>query len=182
MPDHEPTEEPEASFSGRELSEELVAGVPESPPKPQDLVESFVTSRRSVYTYDETGRTTRFKTANGELQPTQDLTVFVDIGASDFRDVLKGFMTINPRSNSVVQIIEQGDDGQTRVIESIDDVLQPDKLALALTRDGEIITSKSVSLFPAVGKYVYDSRTFDENGVKRTERHLGHKVTSIKNR
>lgn len=151
----------------------------EAEPRPQDVVASFVTSRGSVYTYDENGQTTRFKAAANELQPTQDLTVFVDVERGDFLNVAKGYLAFKAGRKSELQVIEQDEDDSMRVVERIDQVQEPERLILGLFSNGELIRSKPVSIFPKLGSHVYDSRVYEENGVKRTERHFGHKVIKI---
>jgi activator of 2-hydroxyglutaryl-CoA dehydratase len=59
-------------------------------------VEKFRTAQGSIYTYDETDRTTRFKTATGEQHETQDVTVF----AGNSLDEQQDFLTVLYRDES----------------------------------------------------------------------------------
>ncbi len=150
--------------------------------RPQDTVVSFTTSRGSVYAYDEDGHTTRFKTVAGEEQPRQDLTVFVDVGVKEAGTVAAAYLLRSSTDKTKIEVIERQPDDSVRVVSDIEEVTHPDQLQVATFRGGRVIKSKPASLFPRAGAYVFDTRRFEENGVLRTERHLGHKVSSIQYR
>ena len=147
--------------------------------RPQDSVVSFTTSRGSVYTYDADGHTTRFKTKTGVEQPKQDLTVFVDVGVGDAGTIAAAYLLRSATEKTKIEVVEQQPDGSTRVVDDIQEVTNPNQLQVATFRGERVIKSKPASLFPKVGSYAYDSRRFEEDGVTKTERHLGHKVSSI---
>lgn len=171
----DPNRLPELIYSTVDINGELVETF-----RPQDSVVSFTTSRGSVYTYDENGHTTRFKTVTGEEYPKQDITVFVDAGVRDVGAVAASYLLRSSTEGTKIQVAEQQPDGQTKIVIDIKDVQYPDNIVLATFKDGQILKSKPASLSPAVGKYVFDTRHFDDNGTLKTERHLGHKVTSIR--
>lgn len=150
--------------------------------RPQDTVESFTTSRGSIYTYDEEGHTTRFKTATGQEQPRQDLTVFIEFGPRDIGALAAAYLLRGSTEATKIDVVEIQPDGRPKVVNDTAEVILPDSLRLVVFKDGEIARSRPASLFPKTGLYVFDSRRFEEGGVTRTERHLGHKVTGIKPR
>ncbi len=147
--------------------------------RPQDSVSSFTTSHGSIYTYDDKGHTTRFKTKTGIEQPKQDITVFVDVGINDARTVAAAYLLRSSTEKTRIELVEQQPDGSTKVITDIQEVTNPDQLRVVTFRGERVVKSKPASLFPKLGTYVFDSRRFEENGVTKTERHLGHKVSSI---
>ena len=156
-----------------------VAELPNPELRPQDTVSSFTTSHGSIYTYDDEGHTTRFKTATGEEQPRQDLTVFVDVTPKDAGAVAAAYLFRSSTKSTRIEVVETQPDDSTRIVTQIDDITDPSRLMLATFKGDIISRTKPASLMPRIGAYVYDSRRFEENGVTRTERHLGHKVTDI---
>lgn len=167
------------TFSGEATAEELVTSRLETGFRPQDTVASFETAQGSVYTYDAEGRTTRFKTASGEQNDTQDITVFVDLTLEQEQDVLESYRAKNLTQKTKVYVVERQEDGQPKIIRTIGDVQRPDELFLAIYRDSKMTQSKQASLFPEVGCNVFDTRRYVEDGVTMSERHLGNKVTKI---
>ena len=147
--------------------------------RPQDLINSFTTSKGSIYTYNEDGHTTRFKAVSNEEQPRQDLTVFVDVGVRDIGRIAGAYLLRSSTGSTKVAVVEMQPDGTSRVITDSKEIRYPDQLHVASTRRGGTIVSKPASLFPRVGAYAFDSRRYEENGITRTERHLGYKVTKI---
>jgi hypothetical protein len=61
-------------------------------------------------------------------------------------------------------------------------VTLPDSLRVVTFKGTRMLKSRPANLFPQPGLYAFDSRRFEKDGVTRTERHLGHRVTSIKTR
>lgn len=147
--------------------------------RPQDAIASFTTSRGSVYTYDEDGYTTRFKTKTGVEQPRQDITVFVDMGVKDGARAAAAYILRGYTEKTRIEVVEQQPDGSTRIVNDVQQITHPDSLLIATFRGDKVVKSKPVSLFPRVGAHVFDSRRFEQDGVIKTERHLGHKVSSI---
>jgi hypothetical protein len=150
--------------------------------RPQDTIESFTTSHGSVYTYDDEGHTTRFKAATGTEQPKQDLTVFVEVGPRDVGAIAAAYLLRSSTQSTKIEIVEMQTDGQPTVVRSVSEVTLPDQLHVATFRGERLMKSRPASLFPRVGLYVFDSRRVEDNGVTRTECHLGHKVTTIKHK
>lgn len=169
----------ETDNAGRQLADELRNMNKERAPRPQDSIDSFVTSKGSVYTYGTEGHTSRFKMVKAEQQPTQGIAVFVDLGLRDVKEIAVAYLTRSAAQRTKIFVVEHGTNGQTRIITDATEIQDPERLYLATYQDGQIAKSRPVSLFPKIGSYVFDTRQFEENGVVRTERHLGHKVTSI---
>ena len=69
------------------------------------IVKSFKTAKGSVYTYDKDRKTTRFKTATGEQEPRQDITVFVDLTPDEEQEVLSAYL-LGGDSPSRVYVLE----------------------------------------------------------------------------
>jgi hypothetical protein len=147
---------------------------------PQETIASFVTSKDSVYTYDSDGHTTRYKTVTGIEQPRQDITVFFDMSPRDVGSVAMTYLLRGTKRRRSIEVTEQLPDGTAKIVSDISEVTNPDQLRITTFRRGRILRSKAASLYPRIGAHVYDSRRYDDNGVTKTERHLGHKVTSIK--
>ncbi len=163
-----------------EHTQEQATGPSDSELRPQDSVVSFTTSRGSIYAYDEEGYTTRFKTASATEQPKQDLTVFVDVGPKDMGTIAAAYLLRSSTEQTKVEVIEQQPDGEAKVISDIQEVTLSDQLMVATFRGDRIIKRKPASIMPKIGMYVFDSRRYEEGGVTKTERHLGHKVTAIR--
>ncbi len=158
-----------------------IENAPESPEVPQRPVRSFKTSKGSIYTYDEDRKTTRFKTATGEQHMKQDITVFVDLTPEEDQEVNNAYHHIYKEyEGSKVYVLERQQDNTPRIIRDITDVKDPERLYLAVFRNGERCSLlKKASLSPIVGYHVFDSRHFEKDGQWYTERHLGHKVAEI---
>lgn len=148
--------------------------------RPQDTVNSFVTSNGSIYVYDEKGYTTRFKSSTEEMQPRQDITVFFKFVIRDLGSAATAYLTKSSVKSAKVFVGELQPNGDYRIINDVKEVNQPDQLIIATFKGDRIARSKPASLFPSIGSYVFDSRQFEDDGRIRTERHLGHKVTEIR--
>lgn len=146
-------------------------------------VEQFQTAHGSVYTYDSEGCTTRYKTATGEQHATQDITVFVDLSASEEQVFLAayrraGFMLDGERVR--VYVTEILDTGAGKIVRSRGEVTNPERLMLTILTDKKrAVRVKRASLQPAEGLITFDTRHFVEEGVTYTERHLGNEVVKI---
>ena len=149
---------------------------------PQDTIESFMTSKGSIYTYDDVGHTTRFKAATGEVQPEQGITVFVEAGVKDAPRVAAAYLLRSSTNKTRIEVVEAQEDGAIKIIKDATEVVSPDRLLVATFRDDRVVKSRSASLLPIIGRYPFDSRTFEEGGEVRTERHIGHRVTSIQHK
>ena len=173
----EPTEE-----FGEAKTENLRAIANERDLHPQDTVASFETDHGSVYTYDDTGRTSRYKTATGEQHEAQDVTVFVSLSPDETQQVLRAYRPGLPTAerNAKVYVIEQTDEITGTIIRTRDQIENPVSLFLASIVDGTVQLRSRASLFPQIGAHVFDTRHFQaDDGNSYTERHLGNKVSKI---
>ena len=146
---------------------------------PQETIASFTTSKGSVYTYDEYGHTTRFKTKTGTEQPMQGIAVFIEVGAKDLRNIASAYLLRSSTETTRIDVVEQLPDGTLQAIYDIQQVTNPHALQVATFRGDRLVKSKPASLFPKEGLHVFDLRRYEENGITKTERHLGHKVIAI---
>lgn len=154
-------------------------------------VDQFKTAHGSVYSYDEAGRTTRFKTIVSEQKAAQDITVFADLTRDEQRMFLPALHAEGGLRHGdavlKVYVTEKMEDGTGKIIRTRDDVGDPNRLALTMLgghRGGtfaaeDVAYAKRASLQPAEGLSVFDTRHFTESGVAMTERHLGNEVTQI---
>lgn len=138
-------------------------------------IESFETSQGSVYTVLPDGRTQRFKTATGEQNEPQDLTVFVKFkDAQQEQDFLNGAQ--NQKSGTKVYVIdEQGN----RYSKNSDIKGKDVKLALVDEKTGEVLQIVETKQEPTEGYNTYDERRFTEDGQEYREKHIGNKVSKI---
>lgn len=151
--------------------------VQETPPK---KVRSFQTAQGSVYTYDNQGRTTRFKTSTGEQDHVQDITVFVELTPEQEQKFLEAYRHTSPESrDKKIYVLERQPDNTPRIVRKLEDVKDPSKLYLGIVQGGQVIGTKEATLIPTIGYQVFDTRHYQENGEWKTERHLGNKVTKI---
>lgn len=154
-------------------------------------VEKVRTSQGSEYTYDKDGKTSRYKTATGEQQATQDLAVFLHMDVQEEQDFLEAYRTegglkIDGKRVKVYVVEKTGDSGG-RIIRNKEDVQDEKKLGVAVLngRDGDsfvaanVVQIKRASMQPAVGLNVYDTRHYMEGDDQVTERHLGNKVDGL---
>jgi len=158
-------------------------------------IEKFRTTQGSVYTYDDAGKTTRFKTATGEQHDAQDVTVFAGMPLDEQQDFLAVLYRDETKERPdgkklSVRLGEKLPDGTGRVINSRDNISNPDALAIAILNgknpDGtftkeNVEQARRVTLQPAVGLNAFDTRKFlDTDGQWKRELHLGNRVTEIK--
>lgn len=166
-----PNPEPGTSPATEALAEP--ATEPEATPK----VKSFKTAKGSVYTYDADGKTTRFKTATGEQQPRQDITVFADLNETEEADMLQA---VHSKGKKAVYVFERKPDNTQDILSDISQVTNPDEVYLGIVENGQLIFSKKASTQPVAGSVTLDARKLqDKNGEWMIEPHLGHKVTEI---
>jgi hypothetical protein len=146
-------------------------------------VASFETAKGSIYTYDEDGKTTRFKPAaiaRGETpdQNRQDVTVFVHLSPDAQQKYLDAIHahTDDPTRKRKVYVVERQTDGTPRIIRDIAQITDPENVYLAALRNGLVIGSTKASIQPELGANVFDTRHYLEQDKWLTERHLGNKV------
>ena len=141
---------------------------------------SFTTEKGSVYTYDDQGRTSRYKTKTKEQYESQDITVFVDISEEESRSILDAIHAENPDLKKKVYILERLEGGKPQIIHKFSEVNNPRNLYLSIyDKQGKNEWIKKASLKPTIGHTVFDTRHFENDDEEETERHLGHKVIEI---
>lgn len=141
----------------------------------------FMTANGSLYTYDDTGRTTRHKTATGEQMPRQDITVFAymtDEESQMFLDAIHA-TTGDPETDWIARIVERNEDSTVKVVNDINEVSRPDSLYLIVTRGPKVLQHVKASAMPVEGMNVFDMRHYQKGSELRSERHLGNKVVKI---
>ena len=136
--------------------------------------QAFKTEKGSVYIYDKEGHTTRHKIVTGETFEAQDITVFVNIDDRECKVLLKAI-----DSDKTVYVMERGFDDTAQIIRNFSDVMNPERLYVAIVQDGKIISSKEATLKPTIGYTIFDTRHFQKDGQWKTARHLGHKVVEL---
>lgn len=138
-------------------------------------VESFETAKGSVYTYDDEGHSTRFKTATGEKLEKQNITVFFDMSPQEEQVLLKAFTD----ETQNVDIVENQSDGTIKIIRRIEDISNPDEINFSIIKGGKVVSAKKATLIPQNGLSVFESQDFLENGKVLAKRHLGNRVVKI---
>lgn len=161
------------------MSAPLPRSSAESHPEAQKKVIGFKTSKGSVYTYDDEGKTTRFKATSGELRRRKDITVFLPLAEELKREFIEALTTHTVDHEVVICIVERQPDNSVREISDIADIQSPNSVYLAIVRDGELVRANQVSLIPVIGYNVFDTRYSEEDGETRSYPHLGNNVTEI---
>ena len=147
--------------------------------KPQ-VVKSFKTRQGSVYTYDNEGKTTRFKTATGEQMERQDVTIFANLTPDEEQQILHAYRHPLPEDkNSKVYVLERQQNDSIKIIRDIKDVTDPNRIYLGILNKGEWALIKKASITPTIGAKVFETRHYQKDGQWFTERHLGNKVTEV---
>ena len=135
-------------------------------------IESFETSKGSVYTVLPNGKTQRFKTATSELNEPNDLIVFVKFkNSKQEQDFLSAQ---NRQDGQKLYVI----DSKGNVYDTNEQVKGKD-VKLAIIKDGKVIETVETSLEPKEGYNTFDQRRYEEKGEKYRSTHLGNKVTKI---
>jgi hypothetical protein len=135
-------------------------------------VESFETSKGSVYTVLPDGRTQRFKTATKELNEPNDLIVFVKFkNAQQEQDFLSAQNRQNGQKLYVI-------DSKGNKYDTNEQVKGKD-VRLAIVKDGKVVETVETSLEPKIGYNTFDQRRYTEKGEGYRSTHLGNKVTKI---
>lgn len=141
---------------------------------------TFKTEMMSVYTYDDQGRTSRFKTKTQEQCEKQDITVFLDLTEEEARLINDAIRCENPELKKKVYVAERMNNDESKIIRTFSEVNDPRNLYLAIyDKNGKRIGSKKATLKPTLGYTVFDTRHFKNGEQWETERHLGHKVVEI---
>jgi hypothetical protein len=146
---------------------------------PHTLVTSFTTERGSVYTYDDEGHTSRFKHATGEQFEGKSITVFTKIAPEQEKDYLAATYPEHDNDDSV-WVVERQEDNSGLTIATVEQVKHPDRLYLAIVRNGKIVNNVPATLMPTLGYDVFDTDVVKkDDGQLISYGHLGHKVASI---
>ena len=148
---------------------------PVAPTQHQNNVVSFETSKGSVYTYGNDGKTTRFKTATGEQNAPQDLTVFIQFRDSNQeQDFLKAYR--QPELGFTVQVV----DINGNIYRTNESIIGKDVRLAIIDNKDNIVESVGISQTPIIGYSVFDRRSFkDDNGENIAERHIGNQIVKI---
>lgn len=140
-------------------------------------VKWFKTEKDSIYTYDNNGKTSRFKTAEGKQYEQQNVTAFVDLNPKETEEFLDD-MNIE---NIGVYVVEELPNGDPHIIKDIAEVQDPEKIYLAsLNIDKKRwVRKKKASLKPIIGYTPFDTRMYEKDGKLAVDVHLGHKIVEI---
>ncbi|MCC2631871.1 MAG: hypothetical protein K0S20_570 [Patescibacteria group bacterium] len=140
-------------------------------------ISQFKTSKGSIYSYDAEGKTTRFKTVTGEQHERQDITVFIRLSPQHEQDFLQA---VHIPGHGKVRVLERLKDSTPKVIKDINDIEDKDALYLAIIKDNQVIELVPAITRPMNGYSVFDARSFEKDGERFTERHIGNDVDGIK--
>lgn len=153
------------------VEEETVPVVPTSV-DPMSDVESFETSKGSVYTVLPNGKTQRYKTATKEQNEPNDLIVFVK-----FKNVEQeqDFLSAQNRQNGQKLYVIDSDGN----IYDTNEQIKGKDVKLAIIKDGKVIETVETSIEPKIGYNTFDQRRYEEKGEKYRSTHLGNKVVKI---
>jgi hypothetical protein len=137
-----------------------------------DNIESFETSKGSIYRVLPNGKTQRFKTATNELNEPNDLIVFVKFKSTDQE---QDFLSAQNRQNGqkLYVVDTKGNTYDTNVQVKGKDV------KLAIVKDGKVIETVETSLEPKIGYNTFDQRRYVDKGESYRSTHLGNEVTKI---
>lgn len=141
--------------------------------KPSGVVESFETSKGSVYTVLPDGRTQRFKTKTNEQKEPQDLTVFAKFEGQKEDDYLQALHGVNGETVHVAGII----DGKVQEIKTNDEAAKAEGIKIIIVdKDGKMVSKVDATIKPTEGYTVFDQRKVGENSY---EKHIGNEVSKI---
>ena len=135
-------------------------------------IESFETSRGSIYTVLPNGKTQRFKTAANELSEPNDLIVFVKFKNSKQE---QDFLSAQNRQGGQKLYVV---DSEGNLYDTNEQVQGKD-VKLAIIKDGKVVETVETSLEPKVGYNTFDQRRFEKDGEKYRSSHLGNTIVKI---
>ncbi len=196
------SEDNKVEADGNNQLEQGTKNVPESPAVENDSkIDSnekpkpvkFTTAKGSTYTYLPDGRTKRFKKATGEEFDPQDICVFVPPWGEIKDEALRLYPQLRGVENEAqfdqVILSHIHEDGFTtritdrggNVISRTDELEAADEAFMYLIDKNNPGNSFAipVSKEPLIGYSTYDSRSYEENGQHKSERHFGNKVVDI---
>ena len=156
----------------------------------EERVSEVVTSKGSIYTYLEDGKTQRYKAVENKKYPSQDILVFVP----DFDWVRENapFDVDRVLGENPVQYEQTllsytlGEDKKCMIVDeqgkklgSNKEVIESKKVFLTFGDEEKIDFAIPVSKLPQVGFYAFDTRKFESEGEFFRDTHLGNKVISF---
>jgi len=161
------------------MSEAGEITIPETREKPK-TVKSFKTAQGSVYTYDNEGRTSRFKTVTGEQHEPQDITVFAQLSPDQEQAILRAYHQPGEQDKAKkVYVLERQLDDTPKIIRHTHEIKLEDRLYLGILNDNKLTFAVPATTQPTMGMNAFDMRTFKKDGARYTERHLGNKVVDV---
>lgn len=160
-------------------------------------VDSFTTSRGSVYKFLEDGRVSRFKTKTNEQQETQEMIVFIpnfdllktligpealeNIGRNDeeFLETVLGYVNGGSFDHHAYIINEEN-----KIVRSKEDLESAKRLGVVLgvSDEGKLKGEFAfpVSRRPRIGFSTFDMSFYkNDKGEERVRRHMGNKISEI---
>lgn len=145
-------------------------------------VKSFKTELGSLYTYDDEKKVSRFKTVDEEQHPRQDITVFAHLSPED--DEIFSLVhnkNIGYETKSIFVTCLSLETNKLYPVYDISKITNKDKIYLSIIdhNKNKIIKQVKAHIKPIVGLTVFELRTFEKDGKKMLNRHLGHKVTDV---
>lgn len=165
-----------AIFNGKtgEINEIIKQKATPTPASDTDLsnVESFETSKGSVYTVLADGRVERFKTVANEKHEPAELIVFVKF---DNEDQEEDFLSAQNRLGGMKLYVI---DSEGNIYNKNSEVAGKN-VKLAIIKDDKVLAAIDASTEPKIGYNTFDQRRFEENGQKFRSTHLGNTVTKI---
>ena len=147
---------------------------PAAPVSNTDLsnVESFETSKGSVYTILPDGKVERFKTAANEKHEPAELIVFVKFDNSDQEE---DFLSAQHRQGGMKLYVI---DAEGNIYNKNSEVAGKN-VKLAIIKDNKVLAAIDASTEPKIGYNTFDQRRFEKDGEKYRSTHLGNDVTKI---
>ena len=135
-------------------------------------IESFETSKGSIYTVLPNGKIQRFKTATKELNEPADLIVFVKFESSEQEE---DFLSAQHRQGGLKLYVIDSEGN----IYDTNEQIKGKNVKLAIIKDNKVLAAMDASLEPKIGYNTFDQRRFEEKGEKYRSTHLGNEVTKI---
>ena len=154
------------------ITELTALGTTDTTNKALDNIESFETSKGSIYTVLPNGKTQRFKTAANELSEPNDLIVFVKFKNSKQE---QDFLSAQNRQGGQKLYVV---DSEGNLYDTNEQVQGKD-VKLAIIKDGKVVETVETSLEPKVGYNTFDQRRFEKDGEKYRSSHLGNTIVKI---
>jgi len=142
-------------------------------------IESFKTSKGSVYNYRGIGETERFKAISGETYRPSGLTIFVRPNAYLEQEFLLAYQHKDPSRKTDVWVAELEQENVFKFLWNIDDIINPDNVYLVISDNNEIVESTKAELIPSVGSIPFEITKFNIDNKPMAYRHMGNEITEI---